>query len=68
MHSARGSEAVGPWKCKGDIISFKDIIYILLTSPLTESILKETHDNTHMGYHKGLRRVRAIFYWQGMKT
>lgn len=61
-------EAVGPWKVKGDLIYLNDRIYIISTSPLTESILKEICDNTHEGYYKGLQQVRVVFYWHGIKS
>jgi hypothetical protein len=35
---------------------------------LGTAIIIEMHDSTHEGYHKGLQRIRVVFYWQCMKS
>jgi hypothetical protein len=59
-------EAVGPWRYHYGLLYFKDRIYLKANSPLTEATLAEFHNNTHEGYHKGLQRIKSVFYWQHM--
>jgi hypothetical protein len=63
----RKDEAVGPWHIHAGLIYFKNKIYLKADSPLTEAIIAEFHNNTHEGYHKGLQRIRSVFYLPEMK-
>jgi len=60
-------KAVGPWRYHSRLLYFKDRIYLKSTSLLTQASLAEFHNNTHEGYHKGLRRIKSVFYWPNMK-
>lgn len=60
-------EAIGPWKLKGEVILYKDRIYVLSTSKMCSVIIEAFHHATHEGVHKTLQRIKEVFYWQGMK-
>jgi hypothetical protein len=61
------NEAVGPWHLQAGLIYFKDRVYLKAESPTTAAIIAEFHNSTHEGYHKGLQRIRSVFYWPKMK-
>jgi hypothetical protein len=49
------------------LIYFKNRIYLKSASPIAATIIAEFHNSTHEGYHKGLKRIRSVFYWFQMK-
>jgi len=61
------NEAVGPWHLQAGLIYFKNRVYLKAESPSTGAIIAEFHNSTHEGYHKGLQRIRSVFYWPKMK-
>jgi hypothetical protein len=60
-------EAVGPWKYKEGILFFKERIYLPEKSALISSIIEQIHGGFHEGYQKTFQRIRANFYWKGMR-
>jgi hypothetical protein len=57
----------GPWQVQAGLIYFKNRIYLKSASPIAAAIIVEFHNSTHEGYHKGLKRIRSVFYWSQMK-
>jgi len=46
---------------------YKDWIYLPENLALLTTILVKIHSNFHEEYHKTYQRVRANFYWKGMR-
>ncbi|KAK0575090.1 hypothetical protein LWI29_033852 [Acer saccharum] len=63
----QGDEAVGPWKLVDGVIFFKERVFLAADSPLIPDIIEQFHNSSHEGYHKTLQRIRANFYWTGMR-
>ncbi|GAB2279676.1 hypothetical protein Dimus_039362 [Dionaea muscipula] len=63
----QGGELLAPWELKDGVIFFRGRIYLPKTSPLIQDILSAFHDETHEGVVKLLHRLRAVFYWSGLK-
>jgi hypothetical protein len=61
-------EALGPWNYKDVILFYKDQIYLLENLALLATILEQMHGGFDEGYHKTFQRVRANFYWKGMRS
>lgn len=55
------------WELKGDILLYKNRIFIPADSKLIPTIIKEIHSGSHEGYHKSLHRIRKVFFWHGMR-
>lgn len=60
-------EVMGPWKLVDGIIFFKERVFLAADSPLIPDIIEQFHNSSHEGYHKTLQRIRANFYWTGMR-
>lgn len=60
-------EALGPWKVQGEILYFKNKIYLDKDSELVDLIMEQFHCSTHEGFHKTIQRVRSNFYFQGLR-
>jgi len=58
---------MGPWQLHVGLINFKNWVYLKAASPTIEAIITEFHNSTHEGYHKGLQRIRYVFYWLRMR-
>lgn len=53
------------------LLFYKGRLYIASTSSLRTIILKQLHESPirgHSGFHKTLQRVKADFYWQGLRS
>ena len=58
---------VGPWKEIDGVILYKDRIFIASNSDLVQDVIKEFHGSTYEGYVKTFQRIKATFYWKGMR-
>lgn len=59
---------LGPWQYKEGLLFFKDRIFLSENSALITAILEQLHGGFHEGYHKTFQRIRANFYWKGMRS
>lgn len=60
-------EALGPWRFQDGILFFKERIYLTEDSSLATKIFRQFHNSTHERFFKTLQRIRANFYWKGLK-
>lgn len=49
------------------LILYKEHIFLPTASYLTHDIIQEFHGSTHEGYVKTSQRLKANFYWKGMR-
>ena len=55
---------------KGDILWYKEHLYLCKNSTLKHKILKELHESPiggHLGFLKTYHRVKQDFFWEGLK-
>uniref|UniRef100_A0A2N9HL73 Chromo domain-containing protein n=1 Tax=Fagus sylvatica TaxID=28930 RepID=A0A2N9HL73_FAGSY len=67
VSKVKEGEAVGPWVLRDGLFFFKDRIYVAPESTLQQDIIAQFHDSSHEGFLKTFHRIRANFYWQGMR-
>ena len=60
-------EVMGPWRLTNGVIIFKERIYLVGESKLISNIVEQFHGSAHEGYQKTFQRIRANFYWKGMR-
>ena len=60
-------ETIGPWQYREGVLFFKNRLYILANSKLIPDIIGQFHSSAHEGHQKTLQRIRANFYWKGVK-
>lgn len=56
------------WAVGDRLIFYKNRLFLLLQSPLVNSIVTSTYDSSHEGVQKTLRRIRKDFYWEGLQS
>lgn len=64
---SKGTESKD-WAVRDGLLLYKNRVYLLPTSPLVPEIVSAIHNSTHEGIQEILVRVKADFYWQGMKA
>jgi hypothetical protein len=67
VSKVKEDEAVGPWVLRDGLLFFKERIYVAPESTLQQDIIAQFHDSSHEGFLKTFHRIRANFYWQGMR-
>jgi hypothetical protein len=68
IQRVKDGEALGPWQHREGVLFYKDRIYLSENSSLISAILEQIHGGFHEGYHKTFQRIRANFYWKGMRS
>ena len=67
VSKVKEGEAVGPWVLRDGLLFFKNRIYVTPESTLQQDIITQFHDSSHEGFLKTFHRIKANFYWQGMR-
>lgn len=66
----QGTLATEKYKLRNELWFYKGRVLVDANSEFCKKILHDFHSSPaggHSGYHKTLKKVRAVFWWEGMK-